>query len=180
MRSLRHCRRHFFFFSLVPRRQGCPKGFRCPRLPLCARRGPPPFRPFTLPRLRPRWRSSIHRIKLPCRRVHLAFYGLICLAATVTTSRKNDFYFRSRNNRHSFVQRKLSRASHFICSIFPSFVFSFLFLIFCFHVFVRVDGIIILPKVLVRKIACFLTFDLAKILRETSIVVTCIYNTRFQ
>lgn len=59
---------------------------------------------FDPSRPRPWRRSSIYRIKPPCRRVHLVFYGLICLAATVTTSRKNDFYFCSRNIRHSLVQ----------------------------------------------------------------------------
>lgn len=49
---------------------------------------PAPFRPFAPPCSRPLPRASVHRIKPPCRRVHLAFYGLICLAAAVTTSRK--------------------------------------------------------------------------------------------
>lgn len=69
-----------------------PKGFRRPRLPLCARRDrPPTLRPFASAPT-PTLGSSVRRIKPSVSgRVHLAFYGLICLADAVTTSRKTTF-----------------------------------------------------------------------------------------
>lgn len=73
-------------------RRECPKGFRRPRLSLCARRGRPRFDPS-------RHRAPAHMAGLLCASNRasvsegpaFAFYGLICLAAAVTTSRKTTF-----------------------------------------------------------------------------------------
>lgn len=103
--------------------------------------------PFVQDAVRPRFDPSRHRvpahggvllyrIKLPCRRIHLAFYELICLAATVTTFRKkktNSIFVCEIYILHPLNQSKLTRASHTL-NFHSSFVFfiSYLFSFFNF------------------------------------------------
>ena len=118
----------FLSFSAVPRQRGCPKGFCRPRLPLCARRARPVSTLRAAASPPTKLRSSVHRIKLPCRRVHLAFYGLICLAATVTTSHKTSSIFvREISTVCSVIlsrhQRRTSNAQSLLSSLFFFFFF---------------------------------------------------------
>lgn len=96
--------------------------------------------PFVQDAARPRFDPSRHRvpahgsvllyrIKLPCRRVHLAFYGLICLAATVTTSRKKRILSSfAKYIHHLLVQSKVTRAFHTLNFHFFRFLSLFFFL----------------------------------------------------
>lgn len=106
-----------------------PKGFPLPAVaPLCKTR-PAPVSTLRATASPPS--VLLYRIKLPCRRIHLAFYELICLAATVTSRKKQILSSFAKYIHHPLIQPELTRASHMLnfhsSFVFVSFLFSFNF-----------------------------------------------------
>lgn len=115
------CRWFFFILLRHPSTTRVPKGVSVARGYPFVQDAPAPFRPFASPRPRPRLRSSMHQIKPPCRRVYLAFYRLICLATTVTTSRKttSSIFVRETSAVHSTILNRHQRRTSCAQSLLP-------------------------------------------------------------